>query len=977
MAVDFSKYKNLVSQSKSSPTYYGAAPTKNDELIQSRILSAKKQMTAAKDKELKKQYYGDEIDSDSPATQPKESLFKRVIGGLQMPLYGVAGVAESLTGTGTEKNVLKNIVSNIKEEEAFGSILRKKGVSGGLATGLGLAADIAMDPVNWMTMGTAALVPRVAKGIATTAKTGVIDAAKLGLKTGLIEKGLTLSKPITALAPKSKAASKIAEIGVKNIADKSIYNKLVGYSLEDAMKSKGIIGDFADSAIREVGKTEAGKKVGAFYEKFLEYSPTKWYQKRKALENTLKPTLDLKQTLSGENAGKFFQDFEPVVEQFRRSGGLSDDFEKTWGALKDANYNINKLVSKNASDIITDGAALATDDAYLARIFSADDKLKAMKDEFIDDLAVKMAVATSKSSGLTEVELGAALKKMTDVNTATGVDWYDDGIRALRDASFAGDKIKAKAVLEGYKTFIDVFKTSKIGGNLATHVLSVVGNTTMAGMYGLKFWKPAYLADVKAMRSLLSNKSELKTISDLFTNDSLRAMLDTNPDLMRAVFGIDLKTLLSNDSIDMVMKQYAEAKMIKTGLSEAERLKVFEGFKGEAKKVLSESLAKLQGQGATSPYMNILKGTAGADSTLISREMGSEYFKKAVASLEKSAADGNIGAKAIHWYLTKPIQAFEKIDQSFKLGTAKYLMNTGISESELLIMSRFHPLKLGEDVVLDTTKNLYKLNADAATSVVQDMYMNYAAMPAAIKVLRSVPFLGSPFASFSFAMLNKGIKTAAYNPSFYNKIQFTLDEINGGKSPLEKASLKKDYYAWYNKAGMVSLPFFKDNPIYLNAASFLPYLTMNIFEPSERKYGTGIGAEAAKLIDSSPFFKTPEGQLMMDYLIMPHLLGEATNMWGGQLWPSDATLAQKIGLAVRSSAETVLPPALGVAGIATPEAAMDYAPLYRWRQIGYAKEGKSSVGISGKESKTSRTARAILSTYAGINLYPLNITHNQ
>lgn len=35
---------------------------------------------------------------------------------------------------------------------------------------------------------------------------------------------------------------------------------------------------------------------------------------------------------------------------------------------------------------------------------------------------------------------------------------------------------------------------------------------------------------------------------------------------------------------------------------------------------------------------------------------------------------------------------------------------------------------------------------------------------------------------------------------------------------------------------MLKLPFFQENPLYLNVANMIPYYSMNMFMPNERKY---------------------------------------------------------------------------------------------------------------------------------------------
>lgn len=73
--------------------------------------------------------------------------------------------------------------------------------------------------------------------------------------------------------------------------------------------------------------------------------------------------------------------------------------------------------------------------------------------------------------------------------------------------------------------------------------------------------------------------------------------------------------------------------------------------------------------------------------------------------------------------------------------------------------------------------------------------MNYAAMPAAVKVLRSLP-MGSPFFSFQYAMAAKLGQTLVSNPAAFNKVSFALHEASGNKTPLVKEALNSPYYSF-------------------------------------------------------------------------------------------------------------------------------------------------------------------------------------
>ena len=182
---------------------------------------------------------------------------------------------------------------------------------------------------------------------------------------------------------------------------------------------------------------------------------------------------------------------------------------------------------------------------------------------------------------------------------------------------------------------------------------------------------------------------------------------------------------------------------------------------------------------------------------------------------------------------------------------------------------------------------------------------------------------------------------------------------------------------------MMKVPFFEENPIYLNTANMIPHYTMNLLQAPERDYESRYGRAVASLIDKTPFFKTPDGQVMLDYVIMPTILqGERPQgMFGQPLWEKDAGLLKKTGYAARSLTESVLPPILGYAGLGVKaglpsEKALPYVPHYRWRQLGYATQGKSSIGIEGTEPAAEKTAR-VMAAMAGLPYYPVKLQHSE
>ena len=339
---------------------------------------------------------------------------------------------------------------------------------------------------------------------------------------------------------------------------------------------------------------------------------------------------------------------------------------------------------------------------------------------------------------------------------------------------------------------------------------------------------------------------------------------------------------------------------------------------------------------------------------------------------------------AKNWLADKIVNSmpkhYEYIDQAYKLGNAQYLTNIGLEEKNLIKLSRY--LKIGkEDLlepIIENGKKLYRLIPQKAAEASAEIFMNYAAMPDYVKILRSLPVLGAPFFSFQAAMLAKGGKTLIHDPAILNKISFLMSEISGARTPIEKAALEEKYNEFLKSPNIVRL----SKNWNINVENLIPFLSMTILNPSERKYQETLPGTVANIIDSSPFFKHPIGQVILDYIILPSILSEVERpqgQFGQPLYPIDASLGQQALYGARSLAETVVPGVAAYAGVAqpllkgigVPDEAIKYYPSYGWRQIAEATQGKSSIGALTKEEPLQKTLRA-LAARSGLPLYPLN-----
>jgi hypothetical protein len=584
----------------------------------------------------------------------------------------------------------------------------------------------------------------------------------------------------------------------------------------------------------------------------------------------------------------------------------------------------------------------------------------------------------------TKQEKDALYETMT-----TGVRMYDKIVGKAIESDVG------RKILSSYLKFLGLFKSSKIGGNLlVASVNSIFGNLSMTGMAGIDIANGEFIGSLGKALGAVTGKN-LEAIERLTTNRNWKDIIEKYPEVFQAVFGLDPQFVLNGRKyIDDFAKNLADNLAVGIGK---------ESINGQSEVV--QAFNKLMASSGNDFYKGVIKGlpkfrkdiiskgvsptesilrrgvpaeqlssiqSPGVATTNISTDILMGPYGEFIKDIKKAADADKPFAKAFYWLLTKPMKAYEKVDQTYKLGTALHLTENGITEKELRLLAKRFAIS-PQDVTAVKGRNLWLLSPDKAMEVSNEIYMNYLAMPGFVKMMRSLPILGSPFMSFAYGSSALTLKAGMYNPSFFNKVNFLLKEISGDRSPLEKRALKEPYFNWYDREGMVKLPFFKENPVYLNAANMLTYYTLNMFQPVERDYGSKLGDTMAKFVDKTPFFKTPEGQLLMDYAILPMITGEAQGQFGQPLWPSDAKLPEKLGRAGLTAAETLVPPMAGFAGLVTPEALLPYAPSYRWRKLGYATKGKSALGIPGKEPAGERTLREI-AALSGFPTYKMNLS---
>ena len=928
------KYRELLQK---SPTAYspGTTPTSKDIFLQRQEFKAKKAEEMSEAQKLKEQWY---TERDVGEPKDEKGAIGRILHAMLTPGYAVTGAIESALGKGTEKGLVKNIKANIKEEGTMGDLLRSYGMNNYAAMPLGLALDIAVDPIAWLTLGTSAIVPRTVLGATRAAKTGesALKGARLGVESSLLGKAAWTGKAVSTVGKKfgvtreSRGLGRFADLQ-KTISERAAktstqYEKITGESLEKIIKHSQRDRIF-DKISRKLEKTNFGKNIKTLFE----LSSGKHFRRSLKLEDEAREAA----AVAGKNIGKSIDDVDDIL--FRKGEMTAKGIETRLTSLEVA----SKMKAEKAAA-----------DKLAEQIAGEIDNIKHLLDGDITSL--------KKLSGMKDSEL----KDIAELVRHYKIDikGYDKNVAKI----LTGEK--ARKFFSAYAVYTGWFKNMKIGGNVATWANALVGNIAMTSMAGINITSSGFSKSMKAATSMMVSK-DTKYLKPFLESKSWSRIIKKYPETFEAVFGINAKTILQgrrfiDNKIDDLMK---------SGKFKSSDFNAIKNAHNEAYKTYTRRFEVSPGLRAT------VRTAAGVpEGTFFSAEFMTGPYAKFLEKIKKMGDSGNKAAALTYRAATSSMEGYNKIDQTYRVGNALNLTREGITNKELKLLANRFTLGLS-----DVTKvgEKYKLSPLKAMEISQEIYMNYAAMPGFVKAMRTLPLAGFPFVSFAYGMTALSAKTLAYNPMFYNKVSYLLHEISGQKSPLEKQALESGYYQWMQKPGMMKVPFFQENPVYLNLANMIPHYTMNILQPSERNFESRFGGQVANMLDKLPFFKTPDGQVMMDYVLLPMILqGERPQgMFGQPLWEKDAGLLKRIGYGARALGESVTPPLAGYLGLGTvagmpPEEALPAIPLYRLRQLGYATKGKSSLGIPGKEPAMERTAR-VMAAMSGVPYYPVKLQY--
>lgn len=981
----------------------GKSPTPKDIELSQKLRSAQASREADYATQKREEVYGKQPPgADNITVEKKPGPLERVLKALAVPVNVVAGAAETALGKGTKSGLLENIASNIDEGGTFGDILRSSGAPQIVAMPVGLAFDIALDPLNWVSAGQAAIIPRMFKGLTKGGVSGLKVAAKSGalqkaeglLKVPGAKTAVDYAEEITkrfrpTLAGKAFSnavdlpptwSQRLAETtGIASREASDAFDRVVGGGIDELTRrgsdqqtfvEKEIIGRVRNAAGKKwgEGKMEAIKSLfkyddKGFWEKNVKkaeeataalksdyFDPSSlppWSRRRLYEEGKILDRLEIS-TQSG------FDLAEGTVPS--RAVDPSDFSVKSAAMNLDEELNVN-LIKTQLEEF---SKHLRTNPEAMKRLglMSSDDK--------------DQIFALFKNFGVTDVPEG----------TSKFIDRYNDGIANLLT--------KNKTVndwLENYERAITVFKSMAIGWSIPAHVNAFISNIPFTGLAGINPFTDDFIRKGKDVVGALQKGNHIRLL-EVLGKDVWGAAVEDYPEIVQKVLGINPSWIkygpaYLDQTFDDIVKQ---ARDLGFKGSVDDLSKELDKYKGDILELMGKEagearirqLRKSLGRSSSEALktFSVLKATSEDDRIAIGQEVMIGVSKRWLQILKKDEAAGSKLAGAIRFIISEPMDQYGKIDQAWKLTTASHLTQNGISEAEYRTLNRW--MKFGEnEVIKDAIGTYYKLTPLAALRVANETYLNYSALPAFAKVMRSLPIIGAPFFSFTYASGARLLRAAHLNPGFYNKISFFLHELSGEKDPLEKKALTGKYYSYLNRPEFVKLPFFQKNPIYLNMQQMLPHLSFQLLQTGERDYESEYGSEIANWIDRSSLLQTPEGQLLLNYVILPMILGEAVNRVGQPIYPEDATAPEIAGRVLTGAADPFVPrspsalAAFLAAGI--PEEAIPYLPGYAFRKMRYALQGRTSSGVPAKEHPASRTIRSILSEI-GVPVHRMDIS---
>ena len=1004
--------ESLASSTNKSSDFWGSS-TPSSKSVQDdiRLRDLRSRQERLSSNLIARDMYGLQTDADKDTSKIRdEGLIMKGIDILSRPLYGVVGAASHLTGKGQD-TFGESVMSGVRERETWGSLLKRSNVAPSVAMTLGFGLDVLTDPINLLSGGTVGFSRTGIGKVATGASKAGVKGVKAAVEASATKSLYNMTKLVPGLSVNKKMAKVLAKMEGKGISVESPeFVKAIGqvYSAGDSKVGKAI----GTARVAKTKLGEAASKAGERYDSLVNFDINSVLENRANRESVASMMTSKMEEVP--LLAKAMKQLKYSSNDWSRDAKMMDEVEYALGkrgkVIKQVRDPLTGQMGspkmKDLEEFFTEtakGTPEYLDPKNLSRaeikrnissmIDEGDDILKQEKINFPDTVFSRKAMAEEAKSQALFESYNETMKDVIsreNLGAAKKIDDYIAKKFVIKDVEVG------KKILKGLDIYRGLFVSAKISSlSPSSMIYAIVGNPTMTLLAGLNPVHPDNFVRFKDAMAVVFGKDK-KRAAEVFhwmSTGQMGEFYAKRANTFIDTYGISLSHLGIKDATEKIMRELSEAGMLK-GIGNEERQmlvarKMREIFdKTEIKQILKNS--------KPNEWDDVKKSVLreGRDSTFyLQNELENlptfSRFKKEVKAVAKEGSGAKqTGAKALNFMFDRS-KDFQKVDQVYKLKDFFRLTRDGITQNELLKMTnnymattaKVHPDDIASSVWKNGTK-YFKIKPDKAMEITNEVYMNYAAMPAFIRSLRALKIGGAPFFAFTYAMLQKTGKAALNNPAAFNKINFLMQELEKDKSPLEREALKSKYYNYLSKPGMINLgeniPFFKGHPLYMNLAQMIPYYSLGIINPSERGFNDGtVRGQLSTTIDKAPVFDDPIGQLILDYILLPAIVRDQdpVNMWGGPLYAKDATTLNKFGHAGRSLLEALVPSTVGaVAAPFLSDKQMKFLPSYPGRKFGFATRGKTAVGVLGRESPASRGLRASLSL-AGINLYPMDLTN--
>lgn len=869
----------------------------------------------------------------------KTSLIGNLENLIRMPSAIVTGAVGSVLGKGTSgKGFLPDIAANLNEHQTYGDILRKEGVNSWVAAPLGFALDVAGDPLTWATAGSSALLPKLEKGLVG----GGVEGLGLASKAWGLQKVDTLANRIPLLSKLLVKDSWRTAVDTAASAAESAFR--TGANLPSVVEEAA-----AKSQKTHLGETimnlwnKSGLPGAKGFEQNFEYAAGKPY--RAAL---IKGAEETKAIAAGarSTSGQALQD-EVRHEMMFGPDAQNSAYNNIMGAQLGSEFQDLQTGARNAMYSPTSRGVLST-----------------MNSGQIGEQTVQ---ANSEMDRLNAIAQGEVESQVAANRNETGWKRLDEANKAISavgpDGKFVHPILNAFA--DAYAQMLGWFRISKISVPGAPYVTAGLGNLGMTAAQGVNVTDPLFGTTMKAVLGLQKGSLiDAKIAQQLLDDKGFLKYVTETPDAA-AMVALD-KTMIggAKQTLQEIARTSRETLdntgnlMAKEGGKTAEQLVREQGQLAEqaiARAPIEDNIAGISPQVFFGRFGDITARMrkAGQMTTVVENGMV-KNIEQGVKWLPNNFQKALVGMtdKFTRWY--------SMIDQTFKAGTTMHLALNGVTASELNKIAGF--VKFAPEDITQIG-NRFKFTWEKAGEVANDAFMNYAAMPNFVKVVRSLPVVGAPFAAFQYAALAKTGKLFLNNPALINKMSFLKDEIGGINplTPLEKVQLGSEQKNYLNSDKWTRLPFFDQHPVYLNLSNYLFWEGMNAAQPSERQTTNDVSRFSSEVVDRLPFLKTPEGQILYDYVVQPLILREnnPTGMFGQPLTETTDNVWQKyLERPLQSGVQAIVP---------------NVAPGgYRFTQLMNAIKGKTSQGIDSSQDPNALFNKALLGTL-GIPLGDIDI----